>query len=142
MKFALALLALLAVQPGTALACSIVEDPRPVDEQLDAYARESYLHAEAMVEVVALEGSARLRPGLVRVVRVLKGNIWRGRLLRLASVDNGMCGAGDFERGSHGLILLDRVKGRLTFKGYLPSDFLARLDRLGLRPLAAPASKR
>ena len=133
MRLASVLIAMLAVQPGAALACSIARDPRPVEVQRDERARDSYLRAEAMVEVVALEGSHRRRPGLVRVVRVLKGKMRRGRLLRLRSVEGSMCGAGDFERGSSGLILLDRLRGRLVFQGYLPADYLTRLDRLGLR---------
>lgn len=135
-------LALLALEPDTALACSIAPDPRPVEEQLDGWARESYLRAEAMVEVVAIEGSRRHRPGLVRVVRVLKGRMGRGRLLTLHSVESSMCGADDFERGSRGLILLDRLDGRLVFQGYLPEDYLRRLDRLRLRPINAPARRR
>jgi hypothetical protein len=132
---ALPLLALLlAARPGAALACSIPPSPLPVEEQRDQWARESYSRAEAMVEVVALESSRAHRPGLVRVLRVLKGRVRPGRLLSLRSIDFSLCGAGDFERGSRGLILLDSLRGRLVFQGYLRADYLARLDRLGLRP--------
>ena len=79
-----------------------------------------------------MEGSRPRRPGLVRVLRVLKGRVRPGQLLSLRSVDFSLCGAGDFERGSRGLILLDSLRGRLVFQGYLPADYLARLDRLGL----------
>ncbi|HEX8514298.1 MAG TPA: hypothetical protein VF688_14470 [Allosphingosinicella sp.] len=142
MRFAAFTVALMAVLPRAGLACSIPEDPRPIEEQRDAFARDSYLRAKAMVEVVAIEGSRRHRPGLVRVVRVLKGPVRRGQMLRLRSVDASMCGAGDFERGSRGLILLDRLSGRLTFQGYRQEDYLRRLDRLGLRPLGPPAQRR
>ena len=141
MKAAPLAAALIAVQSGTALACSIPPDPRPLEVQRDERASESYRRAKAMVEVVALEGSRRRRPGMVRVVRVLMGPIRPGQVLSLHSVDPSLCGAGDFRRGSRGLILLDRLKGRLDFQGYLPGDYLQRLDRLGLRPLA-PASRR
>ena len=43
-------------------------------------------------------------------------------MLSLRSVDSSLCGAGDFERGSRGLILLDQLRGRLVFQGYLPAD--------------------
>ncbi|HEV7659383.1 MAG TPA: hypothetical protein VGO55_06010 [Allosphingosinicella sp.] len=125
---------LLAAQPGAALACTIVPSPLPVEEQNDQWARESYSRAEAMVEVVALESSGPHRRGLVRVLRVLKGRIRPGSVLSLRVVESSMCGAGDFERGSRGLILLDRLRGPLVFQGYLPAGYLARLDRLGLGP--------
>jgi hypothetical protein len=110
--------------------------------QRDEFARWSWSRARAMVEVVAVESSHRRRPGVVRVVRVLKGPFRPGRLLSLRSVDFALCGAGDFKRGSRGLILLDRLSGRLVFQGYLPPDYLQRLDRLGLRPIGGPASRR
>lgn len=127
------LAALLAAQPGGALACTIPESPLPYEERMDEWTRETYARAEAMVEVVAIEGSRPHRWGLVRVLRVLKGRIRPGRLLRLRAVEASLCGAGDFERGSRGLILLDRLRGPLEFQGYLRADYLARLDRLGLR---------
>jgi hypothetical protein len=126
--------ALLAVQPGAALACTIPPSPLPVEERIDQWTRESYSRAEAMVEVVAVEGSRLHRRGLVRVLRVLKGRMRPGRVLSLRAIDSSLCGAGDFERGSRGLILLDRLRGPLVFQGYLRDDYLARLDRLGLRP--------
>jgi hypothetical protein len=125
---------LLAVQPGAALACTIPPSPLSHEEQLDLWARESYSRAQAMVEVVAMESSRPHRRGMVRVLRALKGRVRPGQLLSLRSVDLSLCGAGDFERGSRGLILLDRLRGPLVFQGYLPPDYLARLDRLGLRP--------
>ena len=142
MKLAPLVAALLAFESGAALACSIPEDPRPLDVRLDEQARDRYSRARAMVEVVAVESSSRRRPGVVRVVRVLKGPIRRGRLLTLRPVDFALCGAGDFKRGSRGLILLDRLSGPLVFQGYLPADYLTRLDRLGLRPIGGPALRR
>lgn len=138
MKLAPLVAALLTLQSGAALACTIPEDLRPVEVQKDEWARDTYSRAQAMVEVVALEGSRRRRPGLVRVVRVLKGRLRPGRILKLRPVDESLCGAGDFERGSHGLILLNRLRGRLVFQGYLPAGYLTRLDRLGLRPIDGP----
>jgi hypothetical protein len=125
---------LLAAQPAAGLACTIPESPLPYEERMDEWTRDTHARAEAMIEVVAIEGSRPRRPGLVRVLRVLKGRIRPGRLLSLRSIDFSLCGAGDFERGSRGLILLDSLRGRLVFQGYLPADYLARLDRLGLRP--------
>jgi hypothetical protein len=110
-----------------------------MEVQQDEWTRDSYSRAQAMVEVVAVEGSRRSRPGVVRVVRVLKGSIRSGRLLSLRTVEPSMCGAGGFRSGSRGLILLDRPGGPLVFHGYLPPDYLQRLDRLGLRPLGAPS---
>ena len=135
MRFALLVAALLAVQPGTAFACSIPEDKRPLEVQRDEFARWSWSRARALLEVEAVASSRRNRPGIVRVRRVLKGPIRPGRLLSLRPVDPSLCGAGDFKRGSSGLILLDRLGGPLVFQGYLPPDFLERLDRLGLRPI-------
>lgn len=142
MKYAPFLAALLSAQSATALACSIPEDPRPVEVQQDEWTRDSFTRAQAMVEVVALEGSRRHRPGVVRVVRVLKGRIRPGRILSLRSVEPSLCGAGRFRSGSRGLILLDRLSGPLVFNGYLPPDYLKRLDRLGLRPIGAPPHRR
>ena len=137
------LAALLVVQSGAAVACTIEYDPRPVEEQLDERARSGYSRAEAMVEVVAIQGSRRHSPGLVRVVRVLKGPVRRGRVLALRAVDPSLCGAGHFKRGSRGLILIDKLGHRPVFSGYLPPDYLQRLDRLGLRPLdGGPARSR
>jgi hypothetical protein len=133
---------LLALQPKAAWACSIAPDPRPVQEQIDESLRESWLRSEALLEVVAVEGSRRHHPGLVRVVRVLKGRIRRGQILSLRSVDSGLCGAGDFERGSRGLILLYSLRWPLVFNGYLRPDYLRELDRLGVRPLNAPVPRR
>ncbi len=138
MRFAaLAAAALLAVQPAAASACSIAEDKRPVEVQRDAFARWSWSQARAMLEVEAVSSSRRGRPGVVRIRRVLKGPFRPGRLLGLRPVDPSLCGAGDFRRGERGLILLDRTSGPLDFQGWLPGDYLARLDRLGLRPLRA-----
>jgi hypothetical protein len=136
------LVSLLVVQADSALGCSLAEDPRPIEEQRDSWTHDSYVRAKAMVEVVAVESSSRRRPGLVRVVRTLKGRVRPGRLLRLHSVEASMCGAGEFERGSSGLILLDRLDGRLVFQGYLDRGYLNRLDRLGLRPLSLPERMR
>lgn len=142
MKYAYLLLAaLLAARPGSALACSPPPDARPVEVRRDEGARLSYTHSEAMVEVVAVQGSQFPRPGIVRVVRVLRGPVRRGRLLTLRSMPTSACGAGEFQRGSRGLILIDRVSGPLFFQGYLTPDFLRRLDRLGLRPIEAPTGR-
>jgi hypothetical protein len=135
-KAALLILVSLAAHSGAAFACSIEEDRRPAEVQLDEWARESYARAEALVEVVAVEGSRRHRPGVVRVVRVLKGPIRPGRLLSLRSVEPSLCGAGGFRSGSRGLILIARGRERLEFQGYLPADYLTRLDRLGCGPSA------
>jgi hypothetical protein len=132
--------ALLAAQPGAAFACSIVPDPRGVEVQLDEIARDRYTRAEAMVEAIALKGSRRHHPGLVRVVRVLKGEAIRpGQKLRLRTIESSLCGAGDFERGARGLLLIGRLGGRLVFQGWVNRDTLQRLDRLGLSPIDAPA---
>ena len=139
MKLAALFAALLAAQPGAALACSIAPDPRPVEVQRDAFARNTWIHSEALVEAVAVRGSRLDRPGIVRVVRVLKGPIRRGQILSLRSMSTSACGAGDFQRGERGLTLIGRVRGPLYFRGWLPSDYLQRLDRLGLRPIGAPA---
>ena len=123
----------------TALACSIGRNTRPIEVQRDEDARASYLSAEALLEVVALRGSRFDRPGLVRVVRTLKGQVRPGTLLKLAALEEEMCGVGNFRRGSRGLILiLERLDRPLAFRGYLPSDYLHRLHRLGLRSLNAP----
>lgn len=142
MKFAPLLAVLLAVQSGAAPACTVPEDRRPLEVQRDDYARWSFSRAKALLEVEAVASSRRNRPGIVRVLRVLEGPIRPGRLLVLRSVDSSLCGAGDFRRGSRGLIFLDRLTGRPAFHGYLPADYLQRLDRLGLRPSGAPPRRR
>ena len=136
MRYAAFLLAMLAAQPGPVLACSIPPDPRGAEVQLDEMARDRYSRAEAMVEAVALEGSRRNHPGLIRVVRVLKGRAIRpGQLLRLRTIDAALCGAGDFERGERGLLLIGRLRGRRVFQGWMNRDSLERLARLGIRPI-------
>ena len=139
MKIAPLLLALLAAQPGAAFACSIAPDPRPIEVQRDAFARNTWTHSEAVVEAVAVRGSRLDSPGIVRVVRVLKGPIRRGQILTLRSLSTAACGAGDFQRGARGLTLIGRVRGPHIFRGWLPADYLQRLDRLGLRPIGTPA---
>ena len=131
--------ALLAAQPAAAVICTNIHDPRPVEEQQDDLARSNYPRAEAMVEVVVVRSSTAARPGVMRVVRAFKGPVRPGRLLTLQS--GGKCGAGDFKRGDRGLILIGRLNGRNMFRGWLPGDFLQRLDRLGLRPIGAPAGR-
>jgi|GEM_PF-3149246 len=141
MKIAPLLFALLAVHPGTAFACTIMRDPRPVEVQQDEFARNSYAHSEALVEVVTVQGSRFDRPGIVSVVRVLKGRIRPGQRFTLRSMPSSMCGAGDFQRGARGLILIGQVRGPHFFQGWLPADYLQRLDRLGLRAIGAPAGR-
>lgn len=135
MRFAPLVAALLAVQPAAVLACSIPEDKRPLEVQRDSFARWSWSRSKALLEVEAEASSRPGRPGIVRVLRVFKGPIRPGRLLALRSIDSSLCGAGDFRRGSRGLIFLDRLNGRPAFMGYLPDDYLQRLNRLGLRPI-------
>lgn len=135
MKFAPLILALLAVQPAAALACSIPEDKRPIEVRRDEFARWTWSRSRALLEVEAVASSRSRRPGIVRVLRVLEGPLRPGRLLVLRSIDPSLCGAGDFRRGSRGLIFLDRLDARPAFHGYLPADYLQRLDRLGLRPI-------
>jgi hypothetical protein len=142
MKFALLAAALLALQSGAALACSIPEDKRPLEVQRDEFARWSWARAKALLEVEAVASSRGNRPGAVRVLRVLEGPIRPGRLLALRSVDPSLCGAGDFKRGSRGLIFLDGLSGRPAFHGWLPADYLQRLDRLGLRPIGSTKLRR
>lgn len=126
MRVVSCLLGLLAVVPaGAALACEPLPappDPRPLQQLLDESARFTFGRAAAMVEVVAVKSSGYERPGTVRVVRSLKGPIRPGRRLRLRSVDGAACGAGHFERGERGLILIDRLEGPLLFQGWLPGD--------------------
>ena len=142
MRFAPLVAALLAVQTGAVLACSIPEDKRPIEVQRDEFARWSWSRAQALLEVEAVASSRSGRPGIVRVLRVLKGPIRPGRLLVLRSIDPALCGAGDFRRGSRGLIVHDRLSGRPAFHGYLPADYLQRLDRLGLRPTGQTKPRR
>jgi hypothetical protein len=141
MRLALLVAALLAVQSAAAFACSIPEDKRPLEVQRDELARWNHSRSKALLEVEAVASSRGNRPGIVRVLRVLEGPIRPGRLLVLRSIEPSLCGAGDFRRGSRGLILLDRLDGRPAFHGYLPADYLQRLDRLGLRPIG-PAKPR
>jgi hypothetical protein len=94
-----------------------------------------------MVEVVAIQGSRFPEPGVVRVLRVLRGPLRPGQRLTLRTAPTSACGAGELQRGSRGLILIDRLRGPLFFQGYLTVDFLQRLDRLGLRPIRAPAGR-
>lgn len=138
MRFPLLAAALLLLPSGPAFACSIPEDKRPLEVRRDEFARDSYARARALIEVEAVASSRGTRPGVVRVVRVLKGPIRRGRMLVLRPVDPSLCGAGGFRRGSRGLILLDRLSGPLDFHGWLPADYLRRLSRLGLRPPPPP----
>jgi hypothetical protein len=138
MKYALLATMLFALLPAPAVACSIPYDPRPLEAQMDDWARFEYPRAEAMVEVIALKGSVGHRPGKVRIVRVFKGNIRPGRVLRLHAVEASLCGAGGFAAGSRGLTLINRLGGRMDFLGWRPDDYLRRLDRLGLRPIATP----
>ena len=141
MRVASLIAAVLAMHSAALLACSPMPDERPADVQRDEWTRTSYSKAQVMAEVVAVQGSRRHRPGLVRVVRVLKGPIRPGRIFRLRGVDSGLCGAGHFRRGSRGLTLIERLGGENFFQGYLDPGYLARLDRLGLRQIGTPSRR-
>jgi hypothetical protein len=69
----------------------------------------------------------------VRVTRAFKGNIRRGAVLHLDTLDDNMCGAGEFTAGSRGVLLLARGD-RLVFDGYLGEASLSILRRAGLLP--------
>jgi hypothetical protein len=143
---ALAGAAALAVLPQPVRACTMTARiPPPSQAQIDEWTRQLYARAEAVVDVVAVEGSHFDRAGRMRVVRVYKGNIAPGALIEIRPLPDSMCGVNDFATGSSGLIMISRLApspAPFIFQGYVAEDEIAMLRRSGLlRPVggAAPA---
>jgi hypothetical protein len=132
---ALAGAAALAALPTPARACTMTARiPPPTQAQIDAATRQLYARAEAVVEVEAVAGSSFDRTGRMRVLRSYKGELSPGALIEIGPLPDSLCGVGDFATGSHGLIMLPRLFGRLIFQGYLTEGEIALLRRSGLLP--------
>jgi hypothetical protein len=135
LAIALAGAAALTVLPQPARSCTMTARiPPPTQAQIDAWTRQLYASAEAVVEVVAVAGSSFDRTGRMRVVRVYKGGIVPGALIDIRPIPASMCGAGDFATGSRGLIMISRLSEPLIFHGYLSAGDVAMLRRSGLLP--------
>jgi hypothetical protein len=138
--------AALTILSQPASACTMTARvPPPSQAQIDEWTRQLYARSQAVVDVVAVEGSHFDRAGRMRVVRVYKGNIAPGALIDIRPLPDSMCGVNDFETGSSGLVMVSRLApppAPFIFQGYVSEDEVAMLRRGGLlRPVggAAPA---
>jgi hypothetical protein len=143
---ALAGAAALTALPQPARSCTMTARiPPPSQAQIDEWTRQLYARSEAVIEVVAVEGSHFDRAGRMRVVRVYKGNFAAGALIDIRPLPDSMCGVNDFATGSSGLIMTSRLSAPpapFIFRGYVPDGEVAMLRRSGLLPPvggAAPA---
>lgn len=127
----------LILLPAESRACSIVPPdpslPPPTAAERDTQIRQSYAAWGSVLEVVATRGSTLRSPGSVRILRVYKGYFRPGMTLSLRAMSSSMCGAGDFQRGARGIIVL-APRPPYFFNGFLQPDTLASFRRLGLMP--------
>jgi hypothetical protein len=141
---ALAGAAALAILPQPARACTMTARvPPPTQADIEEGTRQVYARSEAVVDVVAVEGSRFDRTGRMRVVRVYKGNLAPGALIDIRPLPDSMCGVNDFATGSSGLVMISRLApppAPFIFQGYIPADQVAMLRRSGLLPPAGGAA--
>ena len=138
---ALAGAAALTILPQPAHSCTMTARiPPPTQAQIDEWTRQLYARAEAVLDVVAVEGSHFDRAGRMRVVRVYKGNIAPGALIEIRPLPDSMCGVNDFATGSSGLIMIGRLSPPLIFQGYVSDGEVAMLRRSGLLPRVGGAA--
>ena len=139
--------AALMALPQPARACTMTARiPPPSQAQIDEWTRQLYARSEAVVEVVAVEGSRFDRAGRMRVVRVYKGTLAPGALIDIRPLPDSMCGVNDFATGSTGLVMISRLApppAPFIFQGYVAEDGIAMLRRSGLlRPVDGAAPTR
>lgn len=133
MRISAALALLLALCPAGALACSLAPNSRPPTRaQVDRGLRIGFQRSEAVVEVMTVRGSQQGQPGLMRVLRVYKGNVRVGAVHPLHAVPGSMCGSGDFRTGLRGVMMIGRMNAPISYGGFLSSDEMSRLRHLGL----------
>jgi hypothetical protein len=124
---------LLGMCPTGALACSLAPNNRPPSQaQLDRGLRIGFQRAEAVAEVMTVRGSQLGQPGLMRILRVYKGNIRVGAVYPLHAVPESMCGSGDFRPGLRGVMMIGRIDAPISYSGFLIPDEMSRLRRFGL----------
>ena len=138
--------AALALMAQPAHSCTMTARiPPPSQAQIDEWTGELYARSEAVVEVVAVEGSRFDRTGRMRVVRAYKGNLAPGALIDIRPLPDSMCGVNDFVTGSSGLVMISRLApppAPFIFRGYVSEGEVAMLRRRGMLPPvggAAPA---
>jgi hypothetical protein len=124
---------LLAILPAEALACTLVGESA-VPAERDRRLRAGWQRAVAVVEAVVEIGSDRQagRPGVMRVLRVHKGNVRVGALLPVFASHPAMCGTGDFPAGRRGVLMIGSLRARITFYGFESPGRVVRLRQLGL----------
>lgn len=131
----------LLVFASPTLACSIPPPPPMTDQEKAAEAekyRQAFLdrgrNAEAFVRVKALSSSGYGEgTALVKVLKTLHGKTRCGTIIRLKTIDSGMCGWGHLKRGEHGVIILDKARPRY-FKGFLEDEEVREYRKAGILP--------
>jgi hypothetical protein len=132
-------LALLA--SGPALACDIESPPLMTEEERAAKSAkrdrefvESARSARAIIEIKARNTSGEYQSGaLVDVLRVYKGKVRKGSILKLDTLTSAACGAGGIKRGERGIIILSKSEPKL-FMGFLWSGNVELLQKEGILP--------
>jgi hypothetical protein len=91
-------------------------------------------NSEAIVHIRAISSSGHGESSVVvKVLKTLRGKIPRGTILRLKTIDTGMCGWGDVKRGQRGIIILDKGRPRY-FKGFLDDYLIGEFRKDGVLP--------
>lgn len=138
-----AFLALIA--SGPALACSIEPPPQMTEAERaaenakrDREFVESARSARAIIEIKARNTSGEYQSGaLVDVLRVYKGKVRKGSILKLDTLSSAACGAGGIKRGERGIIILSKSEPKL-FGGFLRSGDVELLQTDGILPASVP----
>lgn len=140
-RISLGMAFLVLLASGPALACSIEPPPQMTDEERAAESAkrdrefvESARSAHAIIETKARNTSGEYQSGaLVDVLRVYKGKMRNGSILKLDTLSSPACGAGGIKRGEGGIIILSKSEPKL-FKGFLWSGNVELLHKEGILP--------
>ena len=95
---------------------------------------ESARSARAIIEIKARNNTGDYKSGaLVDVLRVYKGKVRKGSILKLDTLSSAACGAGGIKRGERGIIILSKSEPKL-FTGFLWSGNVELLQKEGILP--------
>ena len=138
-QISLGMASLALIASGSALACTpplqmTDEEQAAENAKGDREFAETARSSRAIIEIKARNTSGEYRSGaLVDVLRVYKGKVRKGSILKLDTLSGAACGAGGMKRGERGIIILSRGEPRL-FTGFLRSGDVKLLQKEGILP--------